>query len=50
LQEIPVEQVMKWDKGNELWATMLVELADKSSSLMDSYFSKGIPQQVKDLI
>jgi hypothetical protein len=36
------EQVLKWDKGNELWATVLIEPSTKSSPLLDSYIHNGI--------
>jgi hypothetical protein len=45
-----VEQVVKRDKGNDLWAVVLVELASKSSALLDTYLLSGIPDQVKTLI
>jgi hypothetical protein len=50
LQEISVEQIVKWDKGNEFWATVLVEPATKSMTLLDDYLLKGIPSTIKDLI
>jgi hypothetical protein len=50
LQEISVEQVVKWDKGNDLWAAVLVEPATKSSTLLGTYLLSGIPEQVKSLI
>jgi hypothetical protein len=50
LVEVFVEQVIKWDKGNDLWATVLIELANKSSPLLDSYIHNGIPAQIKYLI
>jgi hypothetical protein len=37
LQEISIEQVLKWEKGNELWAAVLLGPADKSSSLVERY-------------
>jgi hypothetical protein len=33
LQEISVEQVLKWEKGNDLWAMVMVEPSSKSTSL-----------------
>jgi hypothetical protein len=50
LQEIFVEQLVKWDKGNELWVVVLLEPSSKPDSLIDSYMMKGIPVQVKSLI
>jgi hypothetical protein len=50
LLEGSAEQVLKWDKGNELWATVLIEPSTKSSPLLDSYIHNGIPDQIKDLI
>jgi hypothetical protein len=43
-----VEQVVKWEKGNDLWAA--VEPATKSSALLDTNLLSGIPEQVKSLI
>jgi hypothetical protein len=37
-------------KGNELWVVVLLELANKSSSLVDSYLHNGILDQIKTLI
>jgi hypothetical protein len=44
IQEAAIEQVIKWDSGNELWAVVLVEPAQKSSALADQYLIKGIPE------
>jgi hypothetical protein len=38
------------EKGNGLWATMLLEPSSKSSALTDEYLLKGIPTQIKYLI
>jgi hypothetical protein len=43
LQEISVEQLLKWDKENKLWATVLLEPSSKPDSLTDSYMLQGIP-------
>jgi hypothetical protein len=32
LEEVSVEQILKWDKGNDLWAGVLIEPATKSST------------------
>jgi hypothetical protein len=29
IKEVVVEQVIKWDRGNDLWAVVLVEPAEK---------------------
>jgi hypothetical protein len=50
LQEISIEQVLKWEKGNDLWAMVMVQPSSKSTSLQDEYLLKGIPDQIKDLI
>jgi hypothetical protein len=50
LQEVSIEQVVKWDKGNDLWTTVLVESSSKSTSLIDTYLHNGILAQVKSLI
>jgi hypothetical protein len=50
IQEDAIEQVIKWDSGNELWAAVLVEPAQKSSALADQYLIKGILEKIQDLI
>jgi hypothetical protein len=35
IQEVSLEQVLKWEKGNDLWATVLLEPTNKSSTLID---------------
>jgi hypothetical protein len=50
LQEVSAEQVLKWNKGNDLWATVLVEPASKPSSLEEQYLLNGVSSQIKDLI
>jgi hypothetical protein len=45
-----MEQVLKWEKDNDLWATVLLEPSSKSSTLTYEYLLKGIPTQIKDLI
>jgi hypothetical protein len=50
LKEISVEQVLKWDKSNDLWATILLEPVANGSSLDDKYIQQGIPAEIKDLI
>jgi hypothetical protein len=50
LSEVSVEQMLKWEKGNNLLATVLIESSTKSSPLLDSYIHSGIPTQIKDLI
>jgi hypothetical protein len=50
LQEIAAEQLLKWDKSNDLWAIVLLELSSNSSSLSESYLINGIPMQIKELI
>jgi hypothetical protein len=37
LQEISMEQLLKWDKENELWDAVLLEPSSKPGSLTDSY-------------
>jgi hypothetical protein len=41
---------LKWEKDNDLWAMVLVEPSNKSTSLLDEYLLKGIPDQIKQLI
>jgi hypothetical protein len=43
LHEVSVEQVVKWDKGDDLWVVVLVEPTSKSSALLDTYLLSGIP-------
>jgi hypothetical protein len=50
LQEVPAEQVMKWNKSNDLCATVLLEPSPKLSSLTDQYMLTGVPSKIKDLI
>jgi hypothetical protein len=50
LQEILIEQIVKWDKGNDLWAANLIEPATKSTTLLDDYLVKGIPAIINELI
>jgi hypothetical protein len=45
-----MEQVLKWNNGNDLWAAVLLEPSSKSSVLTDEYLLKGIPTPIKDLI
>jgi ribosomal protein L32 len=46
LHEISVEQLVKWDKGNDLWAAVLLEPSSEQDSLTDQYMSQGIPSVV----
>jgi hypothetical protein len=50
LQEVTVEQVNKWEKGNDLWAAVLLEPSPQPSSMTDQYLLNGIPTTIKDLI
>jgi hypothetical protein len=50
LKEISVEQVIKWEKGNDLWAAVLLEPSEKSSTLDDQCRLNGIPDQIKNMI
>jgi hypothetical protein len=50
LEEISVEQVGKWRKGNDMWVAVLIEPCDKSTTLTDAYLQNGVPVEVKDLI
>jgi hypothetical protein len=43
LQEVFVEQVIKWNKGNDLWDVVQIEPAEKQSSMTDQYLVNGIP-------
>jgi hypothetical protein len=45
-----MEQVLKWDSRNDLWAAILVEPADKTSPLTEQHMLNGVPSQIKDLI
>jgi hypothetical protein len=47
LKEISMEQVVKWEKGNDLWATVVIEPGEKSTTLADTYLQEGIPAQVR---
>jgi hypothetical protein len=49
LKEVSIDQVLKWQKGNGLWAIVLLEPSYKSHSLTDNYLHNGIPAQIKDL-
>jgi hypothetical protein len=35
IKEVSMEQVLKWDKGNNLWATILLEPKSQPSALFD---------------
>jgi hypothetical protein len=50
LQEVSAEQVVKWNKGNDLWAVVLLEPSSKLSSLTDQHMFAGVPSNIKDLI
>jgi hypothetical protein len=50
LKEISMEQVVKWEKGNDLWVDVVIETGEKSPTLIDTYLQEGIPAQVKELI
>jgi hypothetical protein len=50
IKEVVVEQVIKWDRGNDLWAAVLVEPAEKLSTLFEQYLINGVPEQIQDLI
>jgi hypothetical protein len=45
-----MEQIVKWDRGNDLLAAVLLEPTTKSSTLSNQYLLNGVPQQIKDLI
>jgi hypothetical protein len=45
-----MEQVVKWDKGNDLWATILIEPTSQPSALTEQYIINGVPPQIIDLI
>jgi hypothetical protein len=47
---VSIEQVLKWDKGNDLWDTVLLAPSNSDSSLTDAYLHAGIPPKVKDII
>jgi hypothetical protein len=50
LQEVSVEQVLKWHRGNDLWATVLLFTADTDLDCTETYLKNGIPSKIKDLI
>jgi hypothetical protein len=50
LKEISMEQLVKWEKGNDLWVDVVIEPGEKSPTLIDTYLQKGIPAHVKELI
>jgi hypothetical protein len=50
LKEVSMEQIVKWDRGNDLLAAVLLEPTTKSSTLSNQYLLNGVPQQIKDLI
>jgi hypothetical protein len=41
---------MKWGKSNDLWTAVLLEPANRESSLTNDYLLTSIPGQIKDLI
>jgi hypothetical protein len=43
LQEVTVEQVLKWDRGNDLWATVLLSTAENDPDSAETYMKNGIP-------
>lgn len=50
LQEVSMDQVSKWHKGDEICATVLVDLVINNIALQDSYLQNDIPQEIKNLI
>jgi hypothetical protein len=50
LQEVSIEQVMKWDRGNDLWVAVLLEPCTKFSTLTDHYLLNGVPTKIKGMI
>jgi hypothetical protein len=45
-----MEQLLKWDKGNDLWATVLIEPTPQPSALTEQYIINGVSSQIVDLI
>jgi hypothetical protein len=45
-----MEQVIKWDKVNDLWVILLLAPSAQPSPLIDDYMRSGIPSEIKDLI
>jgi hypothetical protein len=43
-----VEQVLKWEKDNDLCVAVLLEPTDKSSTLTDQYLLSGVPDTIKE--
>jgi hypothetical protein len=50
LKEVSMLQLLKWDKGNDLWATVLIEPTSQPSTLTEQYIINGVPPQIIDLI
>jgi hypothetical protein len=50
LKEVSMEQLLKWDKGNDLWATVLIEPTPQPSALTEQYIINGVSSQIVDLI
>ena len=43
MREMPIEQLLKWYKGNEVWALAVVKPKDDSNSA-------HIPTQIQDIL
>jgi hypothetical protein len=50
LKEVSMEQLLKWDKGNDLWTTVLIEPTSQPSALTEQYIINGVPSHIIDLI
>jgi hypothetical protein len=48
--EISGEQILKWHRGNDIWAFVVVTPVVDNSQQQEQYLTQGIPPVVQDLI
>jgi hypothetical protein len=46
LDEISREQLLKWHKGNDIWAMVVLSTVTKSKASQEKYMINGIPPVV----
>jgi hypothetical protein len=50
LDEISGEQLLKWHKGNDIWAMVVVSAVTESEEFQEKYMINGIPHVVQEVI
>jgi hypothetical protein len=50
LDEISGEQLLKWHKGNDIWAMVVVSAVTESEAFQEKYMINGIPHVVQEVI